>query len=416
VLFETDRGCRTVLTDEEVAALAAESKLYREAPPKLDALNLQVTGPDINGATGSNQQVHSTTTVTASPNPKRVTGFFQLDPDIRRQIYFHVLRPDCRGQKCELYSHECEFDFKGCTTILLLSFQAYQESIEVLHQYENDVRIDETPVALFRDMKDFPHPEIFEGAKAYTPFIPPPRLCELHFMRFRKVALSISIPEYNDDLEWAHTEKRVGYVKAKLEAVHRAVVKTTELREIRIIIERGFDSRLAYLGHERGDDDVDAAYYPQAVTIDANLKKALRPLLVAAVAKEIKVSAEDHALNVDDDEPFNDPLVTFINDSMPPTLHNVPAARYHVKPHVFKRDDDSLSYGSPASFRRRLDSHVSNAIHEAEKPHFQQMLGNIGANPRKYQLMPECRTCYELFASWEQLKAHLEQFARHKRS
>jgi hypothetical protein len=150
VSFEADSvGSTVALSDEEFTASAEESKLYREALPKLDALGSKAAESGVDMPPGSNRRVHDTIAVTASPTPRMVTWFFQLDPNTRRQLYFHALRPECRGRNCDLWSHKCEFDFSGCTNVLVPSSQAYQKSIEVLHQYENVVRADASPLGLF---------------------------------------------------------------------------------------------------------------------------------------------------------------------------------------------------------------------------------------------------------------------------
>jgi hypothetical protein len=91
-------------------------------------------------------------------------------------------------------------------------------------------------------MKNFPRPEIFRGALTYTPFIPPNRFCELHILRLRKVAISISIPEFIFGMMWLDLETIVGLAREKLETVHFAIMKTTDLRKIHFIIKRGEDS------------------------------------------------------------------------------------------------------------------------------------------------------------------------------
>jgi hypothetical protein len=101
---------------------------------------------------------------------------------------------------------------------------------------------------------------------------------------------------------------------------------------------------------------------------------------------------------------------------VPEPLRNTPALPYHKEFNHFKDENTPWPLYLEKLNSLKSGPTVPKAVYEAEKPYFAKMIGNIAPNPQKYQLLPECRTCHSLFASWEDLKGHLDEIPRHARS
>lgn len=74
-----------------------------------------------------------------------------LPREIRNQIYFNILRPDCRMNEATSFdrnhyykacykAHRCIFNGLGLTKLLVLNRRIYHEAIGLLHAFENIVR------------------------------------------------------------------------------------------------------------------------------------------------------------------------------------------------------------------------------------------------------------------------------------
>jgi hypothetical protein len=151
-------------------------------------------------------------------------------------------------------------------------------------------------------------------------------------------------------------------------------------------------------------------------------KELIRPLLLAAISRNIQISAEEHRLckdllngGMEFKDLLNDPIVTWINEFMPGHMRYSPATPFHTYPDAVFEDDLGNKFRL-SFYRNERFSEVPKSVWDAEQLRLQTVLGNIPPNPCKYQLIPECRKCHDLFGTWDQLKAHLDKYPRHKRT
>jgi hypothetical protein len=159
---------------------------------------------------------------------------------------------------------------------------------------------------------------------------------------------------------------------------------------------------------------------PSYLTANQKAHKELRPLLLEAVARNIKVSAKEYQLFRNEDtfeldfkDLFADPPVAWIITCVPLELRNS-FAPYHLNIHADYIDDEGKA-ARASHFRQLRRYQIPKSVVEAEEHHLAMIIGNIKPNPRKYQILPECRTCYTLFGSFNDLKRHLDGFPEHRR-
>ena len=111
---------------------------------------------------------------------------------------------------------------------------------------------------------------------------------------------------------------------------------------------------------------------------------------------------------------YHDPLVTWANAVVPHELQARFAYSYHMNTNKTERDDMTDTEELVRFEYDRSNSRLPEITAEgAEKRH--ETTNNIIPDARrKYQLLPECRTCYEEFGSCEELKRYLDLYAEHK--
>jgi hypothetical protein len=445
----------STLSAEEAAAAAEDSKLYRQEAPKISKVVLQTPvreaaqyiyqTPDqwmqsygivdpvdrtdalnvlhipasalalspASAATAPDHAFIAQQALTAASHK----GFFKLGSEIRSQIYFEILRPDCQGRRCNLH-HKCVSDFEGCTNVLVLSSLTYQEAIEVLHVQEHVLEGSPDNLTFFRNIRDHPKPSSFRVQRDWTPYLGT-KFCELHFLRFRKVALSILLPQpYRVDAYPSYSDQMIRF-EQKMDIFTAALKKAHDLRRLRFVIERTYEPSYGYdiPGFKSAQRTV--GLIPPADT-DNWLKKILRPVLTAAVSQGVQVSAEEACLSWRSSrykEPYGDPIVDWVNSFMPTSLKFSPPFRYHINPFQLVSDElgNRQTILSISTRKSKIYEKFEELI-DLETKRLGEVYGNIGPNPVKYQLIPECRTCFSSFASWEDLKLHLDKFPKHQRT
>ena len=138
--------------------------------------------------------------------------------------------------------------------------------------------------------------------------------------------------------------------------------------------------------------------------------------------RNIKTSAEEYRTTrgprEDDEENktvfaplMGDPLAAWINAVTPVELRCIPAFPYYMDLSFTttneKGDKVRMQHLSRGSEERFPDMFLSE-----EKARYMDAFGTTGN--AVYELISECRVCYRLFGSWEDLKAHLDDSPTHK--
>ena len=157
--------------------------------------------------------------------------------------------------------------------------------------------------------------------------------------------------------------------------------------------------------------------------VDDEAKRIVRPLLEAALAKGMKVGAEEETLFREESngsfmeclDNFGDPLVKWIKEVVPEVQRVVFDFDYRLNTNDIRFDWNSGDQRR-CSFEIEWKTKYPDHTVDAQTKRFDKTFKVVEGAKVKYELMPECRSCYALFASWEDLKAHLEAKPKHKMS
>lgn len=368
-------------------------------------------------------------------------GFLDLPREIRDKIYLLVLRPDCIGHG--VYADECEelhhhpTNFIGTTKLFRLCRAVHAESIELVHMDEVIFAIESRGVPLFRHPRAFGLPGFWKrawGISTPTPSVPQ-RFSELQFIRLRKIALTIDLPQMNFDedpqdlgdgqeanLVMSETQETFGGLKLKLRDAAKALRKVTHLQSLRIFLKHRDTGSLpqaavAKFDHQLGIpklilnvikaawDSVDdrcriqlgmLSRYRYDETQDTEY--LLGFLLESAMEQGVGVK------RMPDPSPgWNDKVVARLDtleqtvvDS--DTVYPIPeGAHDELTGRYFIRDHPLLPAGN--------HEHAQVSTKYREKP--------FHGLTQPYEIIPECRKCYAIFPSDDDLKTHLRKNPTH---
>ena len=306
--------------------------------------------------------------------------------------------------------------------LLTLSPRIYFEAIELLHGHENVITINCTSkVPLFRKARDFGKPGMFSCSKPGNSVFIGPRYSQLQFLRFRKVALRLQLPGVNTGIEAAL--EYLARFEEKLLVMLDTLQKSPNLRQVRLLIDRSQDldyHAFFFLGRTR---NVFWEGHSLHHRVDNRIKKVLRHFISVIHSKGIKTSAEEHRIyhgRADEGQKkigfrpeVHDPLVAWVNAVTPLELRSKPAFSYHMDLSFTMTDARGDTLLMQHVYYDAEDKYPDSCVKEEE----QRFIDSFGkAGNAVYELIPECRACYRLFGSWEDLKAHLDEVPSHKQS
>lgn len=376
----------------------------------------------------------------APPKKTGPAGFFSFPREVREDIYFYAIRPDCKldfMDHCKLH-HRCIKDGKGSVNVLLLCSQTYVEAIETLHAHENIMLLKGNRGQLFRNMRDFGRPGKFHSSKDEYAARLPPRYCELQFLQFRKVAICLQLPDWSrsgwdEDSIHATLER----LSKEISQISAAILKSHHLRSLRLLISRAYWYSLgmnSYVqrrweqrpgGYGRLNELVNARSIEHA---HIAFKNVIRPLIDLAVSKGISIGAEEDILFrgterevgkvMRIDSSFADPLVAWIYATIPVKQRLTLNFNYRLDTNAMTFDERTMTWRMERyTFTDALEKYPDDCEAEEDRrfsiSYDKTKLKNA---PEPYQLVPECRTCYAVFTDWEDLRQHLDDKPKHKTS
>ena len=227
--------------------------------------------------------------ITGLPIKKtRFNNVFDFPHEVLDKIYFHFFRPDCHIDTptfCHTY-HECTRTHRGCTNILLMCSGVYFEAVEVLHLHENAIFFKATRGLLFRNMRDFGRPRLMNCDKRGFQCFMPPRFSELSFLRLRRVAIVIDVPNtylVSSDVT-AEYPVKLAMLKTNISSMTSAIEKSSELQQIRLMIKRAEQG--SYCENRWNSSAPFSHGEPEDAVIDKypyQMQRVLRPLLDTAI-------------------------------------------------------------------------------------------------------------------------------------
>lgn len=289
--------------------------------------------------------------------PKQVMSLLDLPAEVKDMIYDELLRPD-------LYSFDdCIYQGKsrnavGCTNILLLNRQTYSEAIAVIQTMSNSIVLNGSGRKVFRHPLANGKPSFFHSyARCATTFVPD-SLSELEFINLRKVTIVV----FEDT------------ARLDVAEVFGAIRKSQVLQHI----ELNCQVCTAEQGG-RGAERVSTAW-----TKVKQIKNAIRPLIQYCMETRIKVTAIEN---------------NRFRSSFP--VHGAPRVFY-----VDNYHDLLVKYIDDFAPLQESNDDIDQAVGQAETNKRQEP-------PREFKLTPECRHCYALFATTEELKHHLSRYPKH---
>ena len=414
----------------------ASDSLHSPEAPQISNNVAAASHPEPSSSVGNSVSTAGIESVQAT---EQVVGFFDLPREVRDQVYFHVIRPDCRLEfpdHCGVH-HDCIKNGNDTTKILRLNSQAYLEGNAVLQAHENCIRLTGSRPTVFRNMKAFGKPGKFVSSKKGYRAIVPPRYCDLQFLKFSGVAICVEVP-FGETLQGNYhgvLEETCKNLSRQIACVTSAIDKSQTLRNLRVLISRSDynTSRLGYqyINERREAADVnDPLSASQEKRSHAIMQSILRPLIVKARAKGIRVGAEEETLFHGRDvwgarvlavtDPIEDPLVVWVNSIVPENERMVLDLPYRMNMDEDVFDESTGIWHIQLPFavnhwRSGKKTYPDRCMPE-EHLRFVRILKATRATGEPYQLVPECRTCYAVFSTWQDLKAHLETQPKHKTS
>jgi hypothetical protein len=377
------------------------------------------------------------------PNKKPINlqsiSFFDLPREVRDLIYFFVLRPDCRMSECHCSGHQshykqcskvhhCIKSGLGCTKILVLNRQVHLEAIGFLNAFENIIRISGRSNNVFRDPLAFGKPGFFACDKKTSRCPLGPSLSELQILRLRHLAVELRYSNSvgNDSDPYSERSKLGSEVKG----IAAALLKTNSLQTFRLILQTK--------DVEDASTPSSPDYRPMARRNNRDMQGLLQLLLDAAQTKGIRTAAEEQKHFIvrnqsDDYEPvkidrYLDPLVTWYNQKAA-DLSAFAVFKLSYEDQLVARPyehEDRIFQNGFYGDRCMTSEAMKNEEWGEEFRGFTQLRGDLrGALPgikryihedpkKEWELLPECRKCYQIFDCIENLHAPLELRPKHK--
>ncbi|ERF70786.1 hypothetical protein EPUS_08344 [Endocarpon pusillum Z07020] len=337
-------------------------------------------------------------------------SFFDLAREVRDIIYFNVLRPDCAMSYG--ISEANIYRYKSCYKLHPLHFEA----IGLLNAFENIIRISSKGARLFRNAYEHGMPGFFACDKKTSHCRLGPSLSELQVLRLRHLAVEVRYPVFtvNDSYTYREDVVKLGTEIKQIAAVLR---RCRSMQTFRLILQTKVVD----------DDWSDGAetWSPLAPKDHPDVQTLLPLFLDAAQAKCIKTAAEeqkhfsvgqyDKSAHKTDD--YTDPLVACYNQqAFDRSIYAAFEQSY---------DDQIVSRGFEQEGRVRQRATVGNRCLTSESMEDTEwgFLKIARSNVKQYihkdpdeewELLQECRKCYQIFDSREDLDAHLELRPKHR--
>ena len=288
--------------------------------------------------------------------------------------------------------------FLGCTNILMTCSHIWREAVELLHQHEAVFYLDGHFQHVLRGPREFGKLGYFGDASWDWPRLGARRFQfnELQFIRLRKVVLRISFPARDRNFALRDRSERTlrGHTRLtrardKVKEMALAMGKSHTLETVRIIVRTDEDNSYKYNLLPAGRRGARTATNP----------RYLMPLIDAARRANITLIFDQY---FDDKVPGArcDPFTIWTHGAAVNTA--VSTQLIHTNPSPLDEDCD---------INKDQNSNTADVPTVLEKDMITPLL-----TANKYELVPECRTCYETFREWSELAAHLTKQPKHKKS
>ena len=320
-------------------------------------------------------------------------SFIQLAGDNREQIYFEILRPDMitewRGNTLLEWDKQDtgRYNAIGCTKILTLNRQIYTEAVKLLECMPVYIFINyDTAHPTFRDMRAFGKPGFFHAIAPRSSCYAPAMLTELEYRRVAKLTVDLHYPILCPAKSIEYHNAQLDLFKSSLANLFQLVEASDVLRKVEFVIQG------AYIGF------CELTNQPKLFMNNdpAEIHALLLPLLTAALRKSIHLTARSNQRfrdggNRSYHDPFtyehsyHDPLVSIIN-SLP-------------------KPNDPLTALAPTIISTTPSLYNPDIKHRYTRENFPD---------RIYTLVPECRSCYQIFPTREILHNHLSTTPTHR--
>jgi hypothetical protein len=315
--------------------------------------------------------------------------------------------------------HYCIKSGLGCTKILVLNRQVHFEAIGFLNAFENIIRISGRSDKVFRDPLAFGKPCFFACDKKTSRCPLGPSLSELQILRLRHLAAELRYS--NSIANSTDPQSERSKLSGEIREIVAALLKTRSLQTFRLILQ--------------------SKEIPDASTsskTDHDMQGLLQPLLDAAQTKGIRMVAEEQKhflvltqsgdlepVKIDD---YLDPLVIWYNWKAAGLSalalfeqsydDQIAARAYEYEGRILQNG----FYGDRCLTSESMrDDEWSGELKGTKQPHGDLRVALPGIpkyiheDPDKeWELLPECRKCYETFDCIENLHAHLKRRPKHK--
>jgi hypothetical protein len=323
-------------------------------------------------------------------------GLFSWPRECREALYLAVIHPYCnlpRVDKDHVNRHkgsDCDYryDHKKAMKLMVLCTQVWEEAIEIVHLAENVLYVTGQKGPIFRHPRDFGKPGFFQTSVRSTMLEIPPFLSEGQMLRMRRVAINVSFHDYT---HWQYDGTHNQKMKVEFSAIVAALRKSHCLEQVRVILNR--EENRGYWG------DIE-----QGLTYDEHLpmRNLLIPLIDMAHERGIKIGAEHNrdGVTVYTDAAGAEWLGSDVDDIVS-AKHDVP------------RTDPLVTWFNNAAILPELKAKFSTPYNQETKEMLEKNLGRCKSSELPYKLVPECRSCLEVFGDWEDLATHLEKHPKH---
>jgi hypothetical protein len=303
--------------------------------------------------------------LTPSTPRKSPNSFLDLPREVRDQIYKELIRPG-QGHRygCENpYRYhgtgmQAHFNALGCTNVLLLNKTIYSEAIDIVHQLPAGLSCQNGGGRIFRHPRNQGKPNFFNSYASSSSIDIDAGMSELEFIKLRSVNISIRYGRgaYNDAAE-------------DLRAINQVLYKSRNLKEIHLTI--GPAGATKPFRYRR------VGIFVSEETV-ASIRRHAKQLIENCIELSIHLKASSHIV-------FDD---------------------MHSKKNVIHFDHYNDRIASYINRHPRL-------VASNEKLELNVFYRSRTKTPLRPFLQPECKHCYALFATPDDLQAHLRFHSWH---
>ena len=318
------------------------------------------------------------------------TDFMDLPREVRDMIYEEILRPN----QVDHYGYD---DTPlGSTKIFVLNRQIRSEALALLEDHEHAIFIDSQDKPLFRDPFEFGLPNFFKSSVLFWQCaIPTQKFCELQVLRLQRICISLQCPwlRLNDGHLWHD----MNISKAELIGLHKqvnhvveALRKSPDLRSLRLKLRVPTeDDVLPFLSTRISEDGKPSDWTELMAMLGPTPDDFAIPSTFSALARLVQLAKEKR--------------VTLIIETNGQCLAGqIICYNYatHEPPNISDHTETTTPYYLETIF-------IQPGQNTQEPTHNNEAAGT-SKHSDGYQLIPECRTCYAVFASQDDLVNHLK--------